>query len=85
MVESNLKNMSCLADAFSVGVSLFAFCEHAVIRNGKKKKTQITAYKEIKPAFVHFILFVTFSQKKQDFSEGKINKYKYIYIYIFSR
>lgn len=49
------------------------------------KKTQISAYKEIKPALVYLILFLMSSQKKKNFSEGKINKYKYIYIYIFGR
>ena len=47
----------------------------------KRKKTQIIAYKETKPAFVRPLKL--FARKKQDFSKGKINKYKYIYIYIF--
>ena len=44
----------------------------------KKKKTQVIASKEIKPAFVRPLKL--FARKKQDFSKGKINKYKYIYI-----
>ena len=47
----------------------------------KRKKTQIIAYKETKPAFVRPLKLS--ARKKQDFSKGKINKYKYIYIYIF--
>lgn len=53
----------------------------------KRKKTPVTAYKEIKPAFVRplgsYVQPGKKKTKKQHFSEGKINKYKYIYIYIF--
>lgn len=49
-----------------------------------KEKTPVTAYKEIKPAFVRPLgSYVQPGKKKQHFSEGKISKYKYIYIYIF--
>ena len=57
----------------------------------KRKKIPVTAYKEIKPAFVHPLgSYVQPGKKKQKtktktqhFSEDKINKYKYIYIYVF--
>lgn len=63
-----------------------AFCE--LIMNTQfllNEKTPVTAYKEIKPAFVCPLgsYVQPGKKKKQHFSEDKINKYKYIYIYIF--
>ena len=50
----------------------------------KRKETPVTAYKEIKPAFVCQLgSYGQPGKKKKHFSEGKINKYKYIYTYIF--